>query len=367
MSNCDVGSGGIWLPKNIVAQHGIEDYDHFSHDGDNSDFGLLVGIGEAKVEGCEGRIVSSSAQSGHVEHVADWQPATVDATMSFEPTAVEVIRREANKGGNLLAPHLAEFRQQRDEAKGERGADAPHRGQQFITPRETGIAGDDLCHPSVEQKNIGLKARQAAFIEAPQHGILEVRGLVLDRDMLVAKLAPHGDNLSKPLSDRIALHDACRHDRDIFCDQPCIEVVVLSQYATGTSKLAQLIGVDPSDRQTCREQRSDDTAFVPTTRLEPDCGNRPAAQPLDQLAATGGAILYRKELPLRQYHYVQTILRYVDSAIALLYHLRAPSLLMRVHALATVREWKKRREHQAHSRCVGRGGCGLPVATGAAS
>src|SRR6516164_9307032 len=88
MSNCDVGSGGIWLPSNIVAQHGIEDYDHLSHDGDNSDFGLLVGIGEAKVEGCEGRIVSASAQSGHVEHVADWQPATVDATMSFEPTAV---------------------------------------------------------------------------------------------------------------------------------------------------------------------------------------------------------------------------------------------------------------------------------------
>jgi hypothetical protein len=46
-------------------------------------------------------------------------------------------------------------------------------------------------------------------------------------------------------------------------------------------------------------------------------------------------------------------------------HLRAPSLLMRARALATVREWKKRLERQAHLRSIGRGGCGLPVATGA--
>src|SRR5262245_39107709 len=34
-------------------------------------------------------------------------------------------------------------------------------------------------------------------------------------------------------------------------------------------------------------------------------------------------------------------------------------------ALATVRVWKKRLEHQAHSRSHIRGGCGLPVTTGA--
>jgi hypothetical protein len=32
---------------------------------------------------------------------------------------------------------------------------------------------------------------------------------------------------------------------------------------------------------------------------------------------------------------------------------RAPSLLMRARALATVREWKKRLERQAHSRSIG--------------
>jgi hypothetical protein len=38
-------------------------------------------------------------------------------------------------------------------------------------------------------------------------------------------------------------------------------------------------------------------------------------------------------------------------------------LLIRARALATVRVWKKRPEHQAHSRFNIRGGCGLPVAT----
>jgi hypothetical protein len=47
-------------------------------------------------------------------------------------------------------------------------------------------------------------------------------------------------------------------------------------------------------------------------------------------------------------------------------HLRIPSLLMRARALATVRVWKKRLEHQAHSRFEHQGGDGLPVTTGIA-
>src|SRR4029077_16150759 len=37
-------------------------------------------------------------------------------------------------------------------------------------------AGNDLSHASVEQKDIGREPRQATFVEAPQHGILEVGG-----------------------------------------------------------------------------------------------------------------------------------------------------------------------------------------------
>src|SRR5215470_6610490 len=85
----------------------------------------------------------------------------------------------------------------------------------------------------------------------------------------------------------------------------------------------------------------------------------------DQLGAAGRVITYRKEPPLRQHHHVQAVLRHVDTAKREHGHLRIPSLLMRARALATVRVWKKRPEHQAHSRFDIRDGCGLPVATGA--
>src|SRR6516162_5526465 len=112
MSNCVVRSRGSRLPCSIVADHGIEGGDHLSHDGDDNDFGLLVDRGETMVKDFESRIVSASAQSCHVEHVTDWQPTTVDAAMSFEPATVEVIRGETDEGGDLLAAHLAELRQQ---------------------------------------------------------------------------------------------------------------------------------------------------------------------------------------------------------------------------------------------------------------
>src|SRR3974377_777854 len=50
MSNCVVRSRGPRLPCSIVADHGIEGSDHLSHDGDDNDFGFLVGRGETVVE-----------------------------------------------------------------------------------------------------------------------------------------------------------------------------------------------------------------------------------------------------------------------------------------------------------------------------
>ena len=63
----------------------------------------------------------------------------------------------------------------------------------------------------------------------------------------------------------------------------------------------------------------------------------------------------------------RAVLRHVNAAIGKLFHFRIPSLLMRARAQATVRVWKKRLEHQAHSRSNFRDACGLPVATRAVS
>ena len=129
MSNCVVGSGGLGLPCSIIAEHGVEGCDHFSHDGDDDDFGFLVGVGEAIGEGLEGGIVSACAESRHVEDITDRHPTTVDTAMSPELATVEVIWCETDGGGDLLAAHLPKFWQQGDEREGQHRADAWHRSR----------------------------------------------------------------------------------------------------------------------------------------------------------------------------------------------------------------------------------------------
>ena len=365
MSNCVVRSRGSRLPCSIVADQGIEGGDHLSHDGDDNDFGLLVDRGETVMEDLEGGIVSGCAEGSHVEDVTDRHSAAVDAAMSFELATVEVVRRKSDKGSDLLAADLTELWQESDQGEGQRRTHAAHRGQQFIALRENDIGSDYLGQAFVEQMDIGLKPREATFVEAPQYSILNMSGLVLDRDMLVAKLPPHGDDFGEPFSGGGTLNSACRHDRDVFCNQLRIEAIVFGEDAAGTGELTKFARIDASDGQASCEQSSDDAALVAAARLDPDCSDRQSMQPFDQLGPPGGAVIHRKALPMRQHLDVQPILRYVNSTVAMLCHLRAPSLLMRARALATVREWKKQLERQAHSRSNGRGGCGLPVATGA--
>ena len=101
MSNC-VGSSGLGLPASAVAQHGVERGDHLAHDGDNDDLGLLAGSGEALVECFEGGVVTASAEGRHVEDVSDRHAAAVDAAMSAELAAVEIVRRQTDEGSDLL-------------------------------------------------------------------------------------------------------------------------------------------------------------------------------------------------------------------------------------------------------------------------
>src|SRR5262249_29580963 len=91
MSNCVVGSGGSWLPCSTIAEHRVEGCDHFSHDGDDDDLGFFVGVGEAIVEGFEGGTVTACAEGGPVEGITDRHPTTIDAAVSLELSAVEVI------------------------------------------------------------------------------------------------------------------------------------------------------------------------------------------------------------------------------------------------------------------------------------
>src|SRR5262249_16011893 len=136
--------------------------------------------------------------------------------------------------------------------------------------------------------------------------------------------------------------------------------------AAGAGELTKLVRVDTSHRHPRREQSTDDPALVTTARLKANCGDCERAQPY-QLGPAGCVVTHHKEPPLRQHHDVQAVLRHVNAAKREHGHLRIPSLLMRARALATVRVWKMRLEHQAHSRFDIRGGCGLPIAARAES
>jgi len=191
--------------------------------------------------------------------------------------------------------------------------------------------------------------------------------LVHSGSMLVTQLAPHGYDLGEVFNCVVAPYNACRHNRDVFCDQSRVETIILGQDTAGASELTKLVRVDASHRQSGREQGTDDAALVTTARLKADRRDRERAQPCNQLGPTGCVVAYRKAYPLGQHQNVQTILRHINATKGKLCHLRIPSLLMRARAQATVRVCKKRLEHQAHSRCDIRDGCGLPVAAGIAS
>jgi hypothetical protein len=84
--------------------------------------------------------------------------------------------------------------------------------------------------------------------------------------MLVTQLAPHGYDLGEVFNCVVAPYNACRHNRDVFCDQSRVETIILGQDTAGASELTKLVRVDASHRQSGREQGTDDAALVTTAR-----------------------------------------------------------------------------------------------------
>src|SRR6478672_2384147 len=314
MSNCVVGSGGGGMPLGVVTEHCVEGYHHLAHHGDDDDFGLFASGGETVGEGFESGVVSACAQGCHVKNITHGLATPIDTAVSLKLSAVEVIGRETDQSGDLLAINLAEFRQRGEKRIGEGRADAWHGDKQLIAMGETRISGDQFGQPLVEEKNIGLDSQQPTLANTPQHGVLEMSRLVHSGDMLVTQLAPHGYDLGEMFNCIVALQNACRHDRDVFCDQSSVQTIILGQDTAGASELTKLVRVDASHRQSRREQGTNDAALVTTARLKANCGDCERAQPYDQLGPAGCVVTHRKEPPLRQHHHIQAVLRHVDTA-----------------------------------------------------
>ena len=231
---------------------------------------------------------------------------------------------------------------------------------------ECGIGYDDLDQVLVEQRDIGGEPDNAAARQTLQHRIFQQSGGIFGGDFLVAEMAAEGDDLGQLFDRRrVPLRRTRRHDGDEGRDHARIEPIVLRQNPAGLGKLPQLERVDLAYGHAGRQQGTQDTTLVATAR------------PRGRSSRSRSRAAARPVRPSRPCHYVPTSIaaraapqhptdpsthRYRKREHC---HLRIPSLLMRARARATVRVWKKRLELQAHSRFAIRGGCGLPVATGA--
>src|SRR6516225_10660764 len=174
------------------------------------------------------RIVSTRAQSSHVENVAHGHATPIDTPVSSKLSTIEVVGCEADEGGDLLAIELSELRQRGQERIGEGRANARHGDEQPIAMGETRIGGNKLGQPLVEEKNIGLDSHQPTLAKTSQYGVLEMSRLVHSSDMFVTQLAPHGNDLGEAFDRIITPHNACRHSCDVFCNQSSVETVILS-------------------------------------------------------------------------------------------------------------------------------------------
>ena len=162
-------------------------------------------------------------------------------------------------------------------------------------------------------------------------------------------------------------HGARRHDHVEAGDQPRIEPIILGPHAAGFGELMQLEGIDAARRQAGRQQGAQDPALVAAAGLEAEGGDVERTQSCNQLGPAGRVVGEGETLLLGQDHDIHAVLGDVDAGIGQFCPLRIPYLLMRARALATVRAWKRRPEHQAHSRSDIRGGSGLAAETGSGS
>src|SRR5262245_4259347 len=173
-------------PTDVVTNHCVERGDHLAHHCHDNDLRQFSGGSATTVDPHEQRIPSAGAHRRHEEHVADWRATAPHATLSLELATLEGIRRNAYQRSDLLATHMAEFGQERNQGTGQHRSDARHGGEQSVSVRERRIGHNDLDQALIEHVDIGCEASDAATREPLQHGIFEQSGGILGGAAAVA-------------------------------------------------------------------------------------------------------------------------------------------------------------------------------------
>ncbi len=148
--------------KGIVADHGVEGNDKLSHDGDDGHFGLLAGVEQASFEGLESGIEHGGGLGSHEENASDGGSAAKDVAQAFHLAAVEVVRNDANQGGDRPIGQSAEFGQEGEQSGGQDWTDARHGTQQIAAGAERGVCGNGLGNKPVELGDVALELSDTA-------------------------------------------------------------------------------------------------------------------------------------------------------------------------------------------------------------
>ena len=82
---------------------------------------LLPAAARRLEKALRGGLYTARAQGCHVENVTNGHATPIDTAVSLKLSAIEVVGRETDQGGDLLAINLAEFRQRGEERIGEVG------------------------------------------------------------------------------------------------------------------------------------------------------------------------------------------------------------------------------------------------------
>ncbi len=266
-----------WLPRGIVADHGVEGNDKLSHDGDDGHFGLLAGVEQASFEGLESGIEHGGGLGSHEENASDGGSAAKDVAQAFHLAAVEVVRNDANQGGDRPIGQSAEFGQEGEQSGGQDWTDARHGTQQIAAGAERGVCGNGLGNKPVELGDVALELSDTAGLQAPQCGVAQELGLVAGLLDGIDQLATRLDQLGKPIDVRSRRTSRLGSVATNLAMTRASNRSFLGEHARGLGEQAQLPGIDRADRQARLKQADDSAALISAAGFDADgtCTQRP--------------------------------------------------------------------------------------------
>jgi hypothetical protein len=284
-------SDGSGNPGRLVAEHGVEDDEEFSHAGGEDDFEGFAMLSEAISEGFDDGVAAAGGQSSHVEYGADGFTPATDGAFALVFSAVAIERSQSDQGGYLLAIELTEFGDIGQECG---GSDAP---QPWDGLHELGLVapvvirfdedfdgGFDFADLPFQEFEDGLDA----FPDGLSVGDLEPVRL---HRAEVDELSPPSDELLDfglffgGFLGRLGLHLLGEEGQDAG-----IQAVGLGDQAEGPGKVPDPAGIDDRDVITGVEEVGDELSLVAARGFQDKAAIRGRGQQLLELLVSRGVI-----------------------------------------------------------------------------